>query len=291
VPDESAPTSSPRNVTELLLTAPLPRSYLDYFGRKILVLIETLHGLTAFALITLGVAISNFGSKRHVIRPLVRSQVFRSGIRLLPMVGFMSVALGIIIVAQTEYILNRVGAENLVGTVMVSVVVRELGPILAALIVMARVGAATVIELGTARAMGEVEALEAIGIDPIHYLVVPRVFGLAISIFSLTVYSIFIALASGYLFAFLEDVPLEPLVYINQLAESMRWEDFVLIGLKTFGFGAIIALIICYHGLARPLGVTDVSMATTHAVAHSVIGVVLLDFLIIAIYLLIFVLT
>src|SRR5207249_9259941 len=94
------------------------------------------------------------------------------------------------------------------GTIMVIVVVRELGPLLTALLVLARVGTANVVELGTARATGEVEALEALGIDPVHYLVVPRVVGMAVGLFALTVYLILGALVSGYLWAFIQDVPL-----------------------------------------------------------------------------------
>ena len=74
-------------------------------------------------------------------------------------------------------------ANNLLGSIMVIVVVRELGPLLTALLVLARVGTANVVELGTARAMGEVEALEALGIDPVHYFVVPRVVGMAVGFF------------------------------------------------------------------------------------------------------------
>ncbi len=270
-----------------MLSAPLPRSYLNYVGRMLLALTEALHGLGAFTLITLVVAISNTGKRRNVIRPLIRGYIAKAGLSVFPMVSFISIALGVIIVAQTVYLLNTVGAQSLVGTVMVTVVVRELGPIVTALLVLARVGTAAVIDLGMARALGEVESLEALGIDPIHYSVVPRVFGLAISIFSLTVYSIVIALASGYLFAFLEEVPLNPGDYVAQLAGAMRWEDFVLLPLKTCGFGVVIAVVSCYQGLAQPLSIGDVANATTRAVSHAIVGCVLLDVMFIVVYLLI----
>jgi phospholipid/cholesterol/gamma-HCH transport system permease protein len=181
--------------------------------------------------------------------------------------------------------LTRLGAINYLGTIMVLVVVRELGPLLAALLVLARIGTANVVELGTARATGEVEALEALGIDPIHYLVVPRVVGLALGVFSLTVYLIIGALLSGYLWAFLQDVPLRPGDYLRQLAGSLRGLDFVLLGLKTLAFGFIIALVTCYHGLAQPLRLEEVSYATVRAVAQSIIACVLVDALFILVYL------
>jgi phospholipid/cholesterol/gamma-HCH transport system permease protein len=144
-----------------------------------------------------------------------------------------------------------------------------------------------VIELGTSRALGEVEALEALGIDPVHYLVVPRIIGLALSIFSLTVYLILIALLSGYLFAFLQDVPLRPSDYFGQLAGALLWQDFALLALKTLFFGSIIAVVTCYEGLAQPLRIEEVSGATTRAVAYCIVGCVLLDALFIIVYLVI----
>jgi phospholipid/cholesterol/gamma-HCH transport system permease protein len=178
-----------------------------------------------------------------------------------------------------------VGAQNFAGTVMVTVVVRELGPLVAALLVLVRAGAAYVIELGTARALGEVEALEALCIDPIHYLVLPRVIGLALAIFSLTVYFILVALLSGYLFAFVQDVPLLPAEYFNQLAMALTWEDFALLAFKTCAFGIVIAIVTCYQGLSQPLQIEEVSGATTRAVVQSVVACVLLDLLFIVVYL------
>jgi len=181
--------------------------------------------------------------------------------------------------------MERVGANTYLGTVMVTVVVRELGPLVTALLVLTRTGMANVIELSTARALGEVEALEVLGIDPIHYLVVPRVLGMALGIFSLTVYLILGALASGYLWAFIQDVPLTPGDYFSQLAAALNGLDFVLLALKTFLFGLLIAVVTCYHGLAQPLRLADVSRATVRAVAQSVVGCVLLDALFIVVYL------
>ena len=176
---------------------------------------------------------------------------------------------------------------DFIGSVMVIAVVRELGPLLTAMLVLARVGAANVIELGTARARGEVEALESLGIDPVHYFVVPRVIGMALGVFSLTLYVILGALVSGYLWVFLQDVPMLPGDYFHELAGALSYLDFVLLALKTFGFGAIISLVTCYHGLAQPLRLEEVSLATIRAVAQGVVGCLLLDALIIVIYLIV----
>lgn len=264
---------------------PLARLYLNWIGRIILRLGRTIHGIGAFALITIGVTVTKFGKAANVVHPLIVSQIERAGVRLLPMVTFMAFALGLVVIGQTVSLLTRVGAVNYAGIVMVTVIVRELGPLATALLVLARVGTAIVIELSTNRATGEVEALEALGIDPIHYLVMPRVLGLAVSIFSLTVYMILMALFSGYLFAFLQDVPLTPSQYFDQLAGSLRWQDFILLALKTLSFGAVIAIVTCYQGLARPVRLEDVSNVTTDAVVESVMACVLLDALFIVVYL------
>jgi phospholipid/cholesterol/gamma-HCH transport system permease protein len=264
----------------------LTRSYLNFIGRGILHLIRTIHGLGAFALITLGVTVTKFGESSKVIHPLVLSQIHRAGLRLLPMISFLGVALGLVIIGQAVALLNKygAGAQNYAGVVMVAVVVRELGPLVTALLVLARVGTAIVIDLSTQRAMGEVEALEALGIDPIHYLVAPRVWGLAISIFALTIYLIIVALISGYVFAFIQDVPLKPGEYFEQMASSLVWEDFLLLALKTLTFGGIIAVITCYQGLAHPVRIEDISNVTTNAVVESVVACLLIDALFIVIY-------
>jgi phospholipid/cholesterol/gamma-HCH transport system permease protein len=268
-----------------LLRLPMPPSYTQFIGRKLFRLFLTVQGLGAFALITLVVILTKMSAARQAVRPRIFQEISKVGLRLLPMFLFMAAALGLLVIGQTVSWLTRVGAINYLGTIMVLVVVRELGPLTAGLLVLARAGTANVVELGTARALGEVEALEALGIDPVHYLVVPRVLGMAIGVFALTVYLILGALVSGYLWAFLQDVPLRPGDYIRQLAGALQWLDFASLGLKTALFGFIIAVVTCYHGLAQPLHLEEVSAATVRAVAQSVIGCVLLDALFIILYL------
>jgi phospholipid/cholesterol/gamma-HCH transport system permease protein len=264
----------------------LPRFYSDAVGRRVFGFLLALHGVGAFALITLGVTLRKFGVARRVVWPLVAREIFRAGVRLLPMFLFAAVALGFLVIGQAVSVLSRVGAANsLLGNLMVIVVVRELGPLLTALLVLARVGTANVVELGTARAMGEVEALEALGIDPVHYFVVPRVIGMTVGTFSLTVYLILGTLFSGYMWAFIQDVPILPGDYFRQLATALSYTDFALLTLKSCAFGFIIAIVTCYHGLAQPLQLDEVSRATVRAVAQSTIACILLDALFIIVYL------
>jgi phospholipid/cholesterol/gamma-HCH transport system permease protein len=251
--------------------------YTEAAGERILRFCGVLHELVAFAVITLAVTLTKFNRSKRVIHPLILESVRLAGISLLPMVSFIAIALGLLIIGQTVAQLARFGAQGYIGTVMVTVVVRELGPLLTAILVLARSGTSNVVELGMSRALGEVEALESLGIDPVHYLVVPRVIGLAAAVFCLTTYLILIATGSGYLFAFLQDVPLTPAAYFSQIGDALRWQDFVLLALKTLMFGVIIAVVSCYHGLARPLRVEDVSRVTARAVVETIIGCVLVD--------------
>ena len=248
--------------------------------------LQTAQGLGAFSLITLGVILRKRRLAREVMQPRIRREITRSGSRLLPMFSFLALALGFLVVGQAVTQLSSIGATNYVGSLMVTVVVRELGPLLAVMMMLARVGAANVIELGTARAQGEVEALEALAIDPVHYLVVPRVIGMATGVFALTIYLILGALGGGYLWAFLmmPSLELTPGEYISQIADALNWMDFVLIAVKTLTFGFFIAVVTCYHGLAQPLRQEDVSRVAVQAVTQGIIVCTLVDLIFIVLY-------
>jgi phospholipid/cholesterol/gamma-HCH transport system permease protein len=201
-------------------------------------------------------------------------------------VGFLGVVLGIVFVGQTVSLMEQVGASNFMGTLMVTVFLREMAPMIAGLLVLARVGTASVVELGTARALGEVEALEVLGIDPIHYLVVPRVVGFAAAVVSLTAYLILISLGSGYVFAYARGLKASPMEFFTAIAGAMTAMDFPLLVLKTLLFGALTGWVICYQGLARPMTLEEVGPATTRTVAVCVVGCLMLDALFITVYLL-----
>jgi phospholipid/cholesterol/gamma-HCH transport system permease protein len=252
-------------------------SLLQRAGRRALTATETVKGLIAFALISVGALVSNRGRARPLIRSLVIEQIAFNGVRLLPLGLAVSAGLGVLILGQLIVLLTRLGTTPLIGPVVVSLLVRELAPLITAVLVLGRSGTNTVVQLGTSRALGEVEALETLAIDPIHYLVVPRIIGLATAVFALTVYVIMGSLGFGYLFAFLADAPLTVETFAGEIFRSLTWLDFGLLGVKTAGFGTIIALATCYAGLARPLTLPEVAPASSRAVALGVIGCLLLD--------------
>lgn len=258
---------------------------IDRLGRAWLRWAKVPGELLSFSLITLTVLVRKRKHAAAVVRPRIYDQVATAGIRLLPIAGFLAIALGFVVLGQTVALLTQVGAQAYVGNVMVVAVVRELGPLVTAMVVLMRTGTSTVIELGTARAMGEVEALEALGIDPIHYLVVPRVIGTAIAVMGLSSYLTLGALVSGYAFAFLQNIPITPNEYVRQLALALSWQDFVFLTMKCFSFGVVIAMVTCFQGLARPLDLGDISRSTTRALVGSLVLCVLLDALFILLFL------
>lgn len=247
------------------------------FVRPLQTAARSLQRMMAFGLIVLGTGITQLGRGGTLVRATILDQVRKAGVRLLPFVGLISLVVGFVILGQTVVLLRQIGAEDRLGSVMVLVVFRELAPVATALVVLLRVGTATVVELATMRATGEVEALEALSIDPVHYLVLPRVIGLAVSVFCLTVYFMLGALVGGYLFCFIEQLPLSLVEYIDQLARALTWQDFPLVISKTVGFGAAIAVLTCYQGLASPLRLDQVPAAATQAVTNSLIVCLLLD--------------
>ena len=195
----------------------------------------------------------------------------------MPLIGLLGVALGLLVVGQAVALLRQVSAQQYMGTVMVTVVIRELGPLLTAFLLAARVGTATVVELGALRMAGRVEHVERLGAGMVRELVTPRVRALTVATVCLTVYLMAVALASGYLVAFLQGVPLQGGVYCRQLADAIHWMDFVLVTVKAALFGLVIGVVSCYHGLERLARMEDVSQATTRAVVESWGGCVLVD--------------
>lgn len=228
--------------------------------------------------------VSHRGRARALIHSRVIEQVAQNGLRLLPLGLAVAAGFGLVVVGQIIVLLTKLGATQLIGPLVVSLVIRELAPLITAFLVLGQSGTNTVVQLGTSRALGEVEALETLAIDPIHYLVVPRILGLATAVFALTVYVIMGTLGFGFIFAFLTDTPLTVETFAGEIFRSLTWFDFTLLGIKTAGFGTIIAVATCYAGLAQPLTLPEVAPASTRAVVIGVTGCLLLDAVLVPIW-------
>ena len=193
------------------------------------------------------------------------------------MVALIGLALGLLVVGQAVALLQQVNARHYMGTVMVTVVMRELGPLLTVFLLAARVGMATVVELSAVQSSGQADRVGEIGTRALRHWVVPRFRALVVATFCLTIYLIVIALASGYVVAFLQGVPLPLAAYCGELADALHWMDFVLVGLKAGLFGAVLAVVSCYHGLEHLMKNEEFSQATTRAVVESLAWCLALD--------------
>lgn len=257
------------------------------FARRVNDVGHGIQRLVAFTLITLVTAFQKWSVAPRVIHPLIRDQIYRTGIGLLALVFMVGLGLGFIIVGQVLFELIALGQLKLFFSVMAPLLIREIAPLAATLIVLMRVGTAMVVELGTARATGEIEALEALGIDPVHFLVVPRVIGLTVSGMALTVYFVLVSLVGGYMMGFVRGSTLGLNEYFDGVVSSLTWADFPLLGLKTLLLGSLNALIICYRGLAQPLRLEQVGDVTARTVGQCLVASLAVDVLFLVVYLLI----
>lgn len=244
-------------------------SWMESLGYRMLTLPKGIRARLRFARTAFTVASVVPKSQRPTMRSETAQHILRSGVRQLPMIGVVGLVLGLLVVGQAVSLLREVSAQRYIGTVMVTVVMRELGPLLTAFLIAARVGTTTVVELGALRLGPDRTQLPTLGIRTMREWVAPRLRGLSISVFCLTIYLIFVALASGYLVAFLQNVPLRFHEYCVQLAGAMHWMDFLLVALKAYLFGVVIAVVSCYHGIEQLTKMNEFPAATTRAAVES----------------------
>ncbi len=204
---------------------------------------------------------------------VVSSQIYFTGFEALPLISVLALATGVICVLQGCAQLQSLGQASMVGTLLIVIIVREIGPLLTALIVVARSGTAVASEIGNMRANREIEALETMGINPLSYIVFPRIVGGTVSVVCLAFYFNIVALFGGFLVAsLLKDMPFA--FYTDLLANAMTSEDLLMFLIKNSFSGMIIFVVSCYQGLSVKQSSHEVPQATTKAVVNSIIYVV-----------------
>jgi len=211
----------------------------------------------------------------------------RAGVGSVPLVAMVSFFLGLTMALLTGYQLQRFGTERLVPGLVAISFTRELGPLLTGIMLAARIGAAFTAELGTMRVSEEVEAIEAMGISPLRFLVAPRVLALfflmpCLSVVSSVAAIIATALISWGYFSI-------AFVYFNDLViHSLLIRDIVTGVLKSFLFGMLISSIACYRGLNVEGGAAGVGTATTSSVVTAITTVIAFDTLFNIVYVVFF---
>lgn len=189
---------------------------------------------------------------------------------------FVSFFTGIVIAMQSAYQLGKFGANIYVAPMVAVSLARELAPVLTALVVAGRVGAAIAAELGTMKVSEQIEALETMALNPIRYLVVPRFLALLIMLPCLTIFSDIFGIFGGFLVGVF-NLKLDPYRYITFTFKYMAWKDVWTGLVKSVTFGIIIAMVGCYMGLKTKGGAEGVGRATTLSVVTSFILIILFD--------------
>lgn len=222
--------------------------------------------LLTFSLI-LQASLQLFSLVRYPVRQVLLRQIYFTGLESVGVVVVMALTIGIVIVAQSILLLGNSNV-TLVAKILCWIVVRELGPLLTALVVIARSGAAIAAEMANMQITGEVDSLRALGISPFAYLVLPRLLGGLFSVFSLTIYFDASALFGGFLAAFIGwNLPYEP--FFQGLYGTLSVAQVVGGACKSLLFGLIIAAVACQRGLIVERSSTAVPKAATQAVMYS----------------------
>jgi phospholipid/cholesterol/gamma-HCH transport system permease protein len=218
---------------------------------------------------------------RRTVRDVLARQILFSGVEATPFTVVVAFLVGISVVVQAQLWLGRVGQTQLLGPVLVAVVLRELGPLLANIIVIGRSGNAIAAELGHMRLSGEVRVLDAQGLDPLVYLVVPRALATMIAVLCLTVLFIFVCLFSGYWFGWLLGARTGGiLAFLDSVARAIGpWDVFNVVA-KSLLPGLLAGVICATEGLSVADTITDVPKAIARAVQWSVVMLFLISALI-----------
>ena len=195
----------------------------------------------------------------------------------IPVVMITATFTGMVLALQSHTGFKRFNAESLVGTVVALSMTRELGPVLTGLIVAGRAGAAMAAELGTMRVTEQIDALATMAVDPVKYLITPRVFAGLIMLPVLTVLADMIGIIGGYLVA-VRLLEANSGIYIRRTTQYLEVNDIMAGLMKAAVFGMLISAISCYKGFNAEGGAEGVGEATTSAVVISMMLILISDY-------------
>jgi len=208
----------------------------------------------------------------------IGKQFISIGFFSLAVVGMTALFSGMVIALQSYTGFSRFNAEGAVANVVVLTITRELAPVLAGLMLAARVGASVAAELGTMRVTEQIDALQTLNVNPMKYLVVPRV----LSGFIMLPVLVFIADIIGVMGGWLVGVYIldfSPISYIQQTMDFVTWNDVQSGLVKAAVFGLIVTIMGCYHGYNSGRGAQGVGIATTNAVVSSAILILIFNYI------------
>lgn len=204
-------------------------------------------------------------------------QMSQIGVNSLPITLVTISFSGMVLALHTANQLKRLGVEWLIGGIVAVSMAREAAPVLTAIVVAARVGSAIAAEIGTMVVTEQVDALRSLGVSPIHYLVVPRFIAAVVMLPVLTVFANAAGIAGGWVVSVL-GAGVDSAVFVNSARDLLLPSDLYLGLLKTFVFGAIIAVVGCNQGLRTRGGAAGVGRSTTASVVTAIVLVYVADY-------------
>jgi phospholipid/cholesterol/gamma-HCH transport system permease protein len=197
------------------------------------------------------------------------------GVNALPIVALLSFLVGVIMAFQAAVALRQFGAEIFVANMIGLSVLREMGPLMTAIIIAGRSGSAFAAEIGTMKVREEIDALKTMGLEPVRFLVVPRVLAAVVMTPVLTVFADLFGVMGGSVVMLSLGFPL--ITFFYQLQSAVSYGSLVGGWVKAFAFGILIAAIGCLRGLQTETGASAVGLSTTHAVVSGIILIVITD--------------
>lgn len=226
-----------------------------------------------------------FGSFRQkpVKRPVVFEQMVFMGTRSIIIVFFVTLFTGVVLAMQSAYQLSKMGGTIYVASLVSISICRELGPVLTALVIAGRIGAAITAEIGSMKVNEQLEALDTMAINPVRFLVVPKVVALFFMLPCLTIIGDLSGMLGGYLIG-VYNLKINSHLYLQTAFKYLTLKDIYTGLSKSFVFALIIALVGCYQGMHTRGGAVGVGKATTISVVTSFILIILADCVITGFY-------
>lgn len=219
---------------------------------------------------------STYQPKVRIGRSAIVSQIVRIGVRSIGIVSLVSGCVGLILAFQLSPPLDEFGQKDKVANIVGVAVLRELGPLIAAIVLTGFAGASIAAEIGTMVVGEEIEALEAHAMNPVKFLVVPRVIASILSLTAISVIGDVVAVAAALGISMVAlDIPYA--AFMSNLFDQVKLVDFLTGVSKGAVFGLLIAIIACYNGLKVTGGAMGVGIATTNTVVQAVVAVIVCD--------------
>ncbi|MDD5477594.1 MAG: ABC transporter permease [Candidatus Omnitrophica bacterium] len=240
-------------------------------GRKILEFMYFVGGLTNLSVQTVYLTFKPPYKYGHIIE-----QSKKAGYDSFPIVSLLALFIGFIFALQTAYFMQRIGSEMYIASMVALSIVRELGPVITALVVAGRVGASHTAELGSMQVTEQIDALETMATNPVKYLVVPRFVALSVMLPILTLYANIIGILGSYLICVLK-LGITSSMYMNITFSALFYKDLFTGLFKAWIFGMVIALVSCYEGFNVEGGAAGVGKATTRSVVITFIMIIAAD--------------